>query len=457
VKTLGRLTIVAIVAIIVLIRLFTETLAVLPRWANAVDLALVPLLIAGVFGHRVLTTGRVRMRNYEVFLVTFVLAWLFSSLLNHDDVLPAASLLFLVGHLLPILFGLVVLNLDSGRRFVRQATWLLLGLAVVVIMIGLTQLEQVLFVNPDLMPLTFGTNGNQATFFLSLVISLLLARWYVGMATRIDKALVFVLLPFFFLTGFKSMWVLYPLVVIGTLLLAGMRKAAHLWRATLVAAGFTLAAAAVVMYVPLPELNYFAQNFDPLRLGKVQYAMRIPEILGRRPWGLAVGVGPGTMTSRAFRTYADLPFRGRWSDVTYDFVSSSYMTPLAKEYVLPHLQMNQGQLGSSTIYRPFSSYLSLIVEVGPVGGGAILALYALTWLRLMRAAQGSGTRQTRALALGAAMTLATLLAISVLDNWLEHTRLGALTWLVISMAWVSERADAGLPEANRAQLTLTGH
>src|SRR5437667_450118 len=101
-----------IVSGIVLIRLFTETLGVIPRVFNASDLILVPSFVGAVLATRLVRKGRVRFARVGRLIFVFIGTWLVSTLVNVDNIFFPASLLFLTGHLFPVLFALGILNLD---------------------------------------------------------------------------------------------------------------------------------------------------------------------------------------------------------------------------------------------------------------------------------------------------------------------------------------------------------
>ncbi len=441
-KTVGRWTIYALLLLILVIRLFTETWGVLPRMFNAVDFLLFPLLIIWAFVYRLASTGSIATMRLEWFLLIFGLTWIASSLLNLPQLLPAASLLYVAGYLTPILFALAIYNLNLGAPLVRGVERIFWGTALLGLGLGLSQVRE-LADNSDALVFTFGTNANQTAFFLALILSLIFSKWIHGTASLAQKMLALGLTPFFFLAGFKAMWVLYPLAVGITLFSQGLHRMKDVLRTIRLATGALALVAFITLFVPLPESDYFDlfTYFEPSKLGKAQVTMALPTVWSSHPWGAIVGVGPGTFTSRAFRTFAALPYRGGADDVTYSVIPPTYMTPLAEQIVIPLLLKPDIQLGSGTVDWPFTSYISLLAETGVVGFTALMSIYAYTWWRLMRSARGAQWPETRAVALAAAMTLGTLLLISAIDNYLEHTRLAGLTWTLVALAWGMEREE----------------
>src|SRR4029079_15022655 len=125
------------------------------------------------------------------------------------------------------------------------------------VLVGLTQIGQ-LASNPDVLTFSFGTNANQTAFVLSLVLSVLLGRWYNGIASRFQKLLFLLLIPLFFLAGFKAMWVFYPVIVVATMMLVSMKSKRQVLRGAGWIIGFLALVVLIVRFIPLPELDYYA-------------------------------------------------------------------------------------------------------------------------------------------------------------------------------------------------------
>jgi hypothetical protein len=440
---LGRWGVLVIVVVLVTMRVFTETLAVLPRYLNGVELGLIPALAGYVLFVRGARTGRIWTLNIELWLAAFGGVWLLSSLLNAADVLPAATLLFIVGHVAPILFALAIVNVDPGPVFVARVFRLMRGLALVGVAFGLTQVPAVAS-EPDAVVLTFGINQNQAAFFMALMMTWLAARWFCGLADRVDKALLLVLAPLFFLAGFKILWVLYPLSLIVVVTLVLVRRLRLIARVALPAAVLAGLGLAVVRFVPYSEVALFNRfaTFDPYELGKVQVLLRMKDIWFTRPWGPLIGVGPGAFSSQAFTTFASIPTAGGIGYLSGREVSGFYMTDVAAQYMLPYLHLGQYALGSSVVSRPTASIISLPAETGMFGSLAIAVVYGATLLRLVRGARRAVSPESLALSLTAAVCLLMLVLISLLDNYLEVSRVTSLVWLMIGLAIGLSRSDA---------------
>jgi len=201
-----------------------------------------------------------------------------------------------------------------------------------------------------------------------------------------------------------------------------------------------------MIVVQPPQLDYFESftRLDLASFGKVEVATSVPSLWMDRPWALAIGVGPGTFSSRAFRTFADLPYRGGGDDVSYGLLGATYRTRLADEFVVPILEKPEWQLGSGTADGPFTSYVSLAAESGLLGLAAISAIYLSTWHRLVRFARVTPDPDRRAVALLGSVALLLLLAASLLDNYLEQTRSATLAWFLVAMGWRSMLDQAHL-------------
>lgn len=427
---------------IVLVRFFTETLAVLPRAMNAIDLPLTAGFAGGILLLTAIAGVPLRTAGTAPYLAAFATASFASLILNLDIVLLPAAVLFLVGHLLPILFCVLLFHADLGPDFGTMLRRTFLGAAAIGVVLGIRQIPLV-FSDPDALSLAFGSNANQGALFLAFTLAIVVGRWYCGVAGALEKLLGVVCAPLFFLAGFKAMWVLFPVLLVGTMVLAGVGSLRTLGRTAVAVLLVGVVTAGIVSIVPLPELRYFSafRTVDFSTFGKVRIVQQAPAIVAERPWGPLVGLGPGTMTSRAFRTFADLPNRGTGSDVTFSLIPPTYRNRYSDQYVVPLVSMSNWQLSSGTVEWPFTSYVSLFLESGLIGFAGIIGVYGVTWLRLLQLGRTAHRKETRAAAIGGAVGLATLLAAAVLDNWLEQTRVATLAWALVLMAWYEARAE----------------
>jgi hypothetical protein len=173
-------------------------------------------------------------------------------------------------------------------------------------------------------------------------------------------------------------------------------------------------------------------EFD--QLGKVQLIKSLPAVWASRPWAFLFGVGPGTFNSRAYRSIAIVPYQGPGvTDVAAAVVEPFYRSELSGRYIIPYFERGVFRLSGSNTDAPFTSYVSIPVEVGFLGAIAVFALYFVVSRGLVRSMRSSRDSQERILAAWALVGMLTLLGIALVDNFLEVTRMTLLVWLVVGL------------------------
>jgi hypothetical protein len=158
------------------------------------------------------------------------------------------------------------------------------------------------------------------------------------------------------------------------------------------------------------------------------------------PRYILTGTGPGTYSSRAWRTFADL--RRTRTAVAAPYAAAltggEYHTDVADEYVVPRLRTAEAIQGSRALTSPFSSYLSLLAEVGVLGFLALIGTYVLVLLRAGRMALRAMRDRLPndplpALMLACTVAFFAMLQLAALENWLEVTRLTFLSWVLLAV------------------------
>jgi O-antigen ligase len=157
---------------------------------------------------------------------------------------------------------------------------------------------------------------------------------------------------------------------------------------------------------------------------------------------MATGTGPGTFSSRAWRTFADTNSTSR-SDVAGPYVmaltrGASYRTDVSERYVVPRLRSAQAVQGSRAVNSPLSSYLSLLAEVGVLGAVLLVAIYVAALSRAVRMTLRAVRWRTPqdplpALALASTTAFCVVLQMAALENWLEVTRVTFVTWILFAV------------------------
>jgi O-antigen ligase len=156
------------------------------------------------------------------------------------------------------------------------------------------------------------------------------------------------------------------------------------------------------------------------------------------PRFIFTGSGPGTFSSRAWQTFARVNSASQ-SNVQGRYVSAltgggAYHTDVSDKYVVP-LETAPVVGGSRAVTSPFSSYLSLLGEVGVIGFAAMVGIYLaasggavrMTFRRIRTAEPGD---PLPALLIACSAGFLVLLQMGFLDNWLEVTRITFPVWML---------------------------
>jgi hypothetical protein len=422
---------------LIAVRYFTERLPILPRAANAVDVLAVPVLVlcAGLW-IALEARGRIDGGRLLVALWIFCASWLASWLLNSARVHWLGALLFLFGIANPLLLYAALRNLGLGHRFIFRALrllWILLGVNLVIGSIDALRGRGA--ATADFVFGTFGVNPNQMAFFLAVMMGFLLARLRF-LKFRIAEALMLAwAMIIFLLCGFQTLWLMFTLAAAFVLLIV-----ARLSTRSVILAGLV----ATVLAVLLPRLGdrFFSVRDTVVlgralfpELGKVELARNIPRVLATDGWTPWFGLGPGTFNSRAFRSIAIVPSNAedRFTDVAAAVVAPFYRSDVADRYIIPYFDRANFLLSGANTDAPFTSYVSLPLEVGFFGAVAIFGWYGLTLVGLVRSVRRSADPHEQFLAAWALTAVLMLLGISLVDNFLEATRYTILVWTVVSM------------------------
>jgi hypothetical protein len=303
--------------------------------------------------------------------------------------------------------------------------------------------------DPDLISGTFGTNAYQLVFFLLVFTGVLFGVFTferTRSAARVAPLLFVLILASIFLAQYRALLVTSALTVALIGLLLGAR-ARGVVGVVAVIVSFVL----VLSYVShrFPDLK-FAQTVatlssDPgLYLNQRWEAVRnVINLYSDDPTAIITGTGPGTFSSRAWQTFASIGSTSR-SNVQGPYVSKltggvAYHTDVSDRYVLPQLQTGAVIQGSHALTSPFSSYLSLMAEVGLFGFFLITSLYV--------GAAAHAVRMTRKIVrdpgaagplpgilLGCTVAFTVLLQMGFLENWLEVARVTFLAWMILAVA-----------------------
>lgn len=454
----GRHVVLASLALLVVIRFFTEVVHVIPRAGNFIDIPIfVVLAIAAMARPR--HKGRAISFAGPVFL--FLGLCTMSVVLNPSRVEPGPVLVFLYGFLAPIgVYAAVYRLWPAGNAIAMSRLLVALGVIQLVVVAAIDVPRFITTNNPDVVSGTFGTNAYQLVFFL-LLFTALLAGIFTFEKRRLAARLA---MPLF--AG-----------VLATILLAQYRALLVTTAVTVLLIGFLLGTrgrgivAVVVVAVSFGiTLSYIAQRFPVLRFAptlttlqenptfyaseRLKTASAVIDLYNDRPQSILTGTGPGTFSSRAWQTFA---FAGSTSEsnVQGRYVKAltggrTYRTDVSEKYVAPR-ETGTVIEGSRAVTSPFSSYLSLLAEVGVGGFLLIVGIYLVATARAIKMTLRSLARvrpgdPLPALCVACAIGFLVVLQMGILENWLEVTRVTFPIWMLLGVTSkeLDERDGAAL-------------
>jgi transcriptional regulator with XRE-family HTH domain len=452
----GRDLVLLSVALLVFIRFFTEIVPIVPRAANFIDIPVfVGLALAGML--RSHDERRLGNAYISVALPAFLFIGVcaLSVAVTPSRVEPGPVLVFLYGFLAPVgVYAATYRLWPAGRA--RSLSRLLVGLTVgELLVVFLVDLPRFLSSsNPDLITGTFGTNAYQLVFFLLVMTGLLAGIFTVEkerLAARLAPFSFVLILATIFLAQYRALLATTGITVVLIAILLG-RRVRGILSVALIGISLILTFSYVSSRFPIlrvaPTLSTFQTDPGYYASKRLHTASSVFNLYTDHPSFMITGTGPGTYSSRAWQTFAWAMSKSR-SNVQGRYVSAltgghAYHTDVSDKYVLPK-QAGPTVLGSKAVTAPFSSYLSLLAEVGLPGFLLLAGIYLWATARALRltarALRRSGPADPLpALLLASAVAFTVLLQMALLENWLEVTRVSFLAWILFAVG--SKEIDA---------------
>jgi transcriptional regulator with XRE-family HTH domain len=461
-KQAGTSLVLVSLALLVLIRVATEIVHVLPRAANFID---IPIFFVLAISATLRWRQRERATGPSYLALGlpafgFVCICMLGVAFNLSRVEPGPVLVFIYGFLAPIgVYASVYRLWPAGQG--RSLSQLLVRLAVVELLVVFLY-DFPRFVssgNPDLISGTFGTNAYQLVFFL-LVITGLLAGIYTNekgrLASRVAPALFILILVTMFLAQYRALLATTAVTILLIAALLGRRVRG-------------IVAAALVGVTLVITLSYVGSHFPGLRFSstvssltskpgyyfskRLSAASSVVKLYSDDPRYMITGTGPGTFSSRAWYTFAFANVTSR-SNVQGKYALTltgghPYQTDVANKYVLPRYHNRAAILGSQAVTSPFTEYVSLLAEVGLPGFILTMWIYLRATARAVSLTRQSMRRRVAgdplpALMIACAVAFTVLLQMAFLDNWLEVTRITFLAWALLAVC--SKEADSAFSQ-----------
>jgi hypothetical protein len=166
-------------------------------------------------------------------------------------------------------------------------------------------------------------------------------------------------------------------------------------------------------------------------------------LYGDEPRYIASGTGPGTYSSRGWQTFSQAnstsPSNVQGAYAKLLTGGTAYSTDVSRKYVEPQFHEAESVEGSKALGAPFSSYGSLLAEVGLLGFLVMVGVWVRAFVQAIRMTLITRVRARAgdplpALVFGAAMAIFVLLQMAFLENWLEVARVTFPTWILLAVA-----------------------
>ena len=171
----GERLVLGSIAVLVLVRFFTEVVPVVPRAANFVDIPIVVALgVAALLRPPVHSTNDSLSRWLPALGFAFLILSAVAAILNPSRVDIAPALVFVYGVLSPLLvYGAVRRLWPVGRAMAASRLLIALGIVQLLVVVTIDIPRFAASSNPDDISGTFGTNAYQLVFFLLLFVTVL--------------------------------------------------------------------------------------------------------------------------------------------------------------------------------------------------------------------------------------------------------------------------------------------
>jgi len=420
-------------------RLLSEKLEILPGWTNFLDY---PLLI--LFAVYVLAEARHRptqplRTGYGALSLGLTLITSLSAIINLDRLNLGAFLLFFIGLMEPLAYMALAYALAPDRKVLDFILRLL-------ILVGWAQILVVAFVdlpvfletrNPDFISGTFGLNAYQLVFYLLAWNVLILSpseksrysafRWIAVFLTQLALLIIILLAQFrAFIPSLLLTWLFTYLIL--------YRPSMKTFARVSIAASLP-----VVLFLAInrifPELKYQDILQLPERTqeisesGKIEVIRNYVKMVGENPQVLLIGTGPGTFLSRGFRVFSIYGKYEVANQVFRDlFDTSSYLSDVAKKYIVPITARGLFTFGAATTSEPWFSHLAILAELGLIGYLIVMATYFQAARMSWRMTSSGGSTAT--LSRWVLVAIFILLQLGFVGEWLEVTRVTIPIWLI---------------------------
>lgn len=443
-----RFLVLGSLTLLIVIRVFSETFGLLPKAITFIDIPvfIFILLVAGTVTSWQKDPGPLRV--ITGLTAAFVLLVMISVLTNlgRINAFPAGTFLYMFAA--PMALGLAVYRIWPAGNAPLVTQWLFaVGILQLIIVVFINFPEFLSTSNPDVISGTFGENGYQLAIFLAVVISALAGLLAYDSRRPLAKFAVPGMLAFaavILLVQYRTL--LLTLATVALLIAYFLRKQR---RGLLLGAVVTLMLFGVFTAVSsqFSELKYeqatteLQNNPGVFIDARLNVASDVVGVYTDNPRYILTGTGPGTFSSRAWRTFGVVESKRK--SVVGGFAArltgGEYRTDVSDKYTIRSLKDAPVLGGSTQITQPYASYTAVAAEAGMGGLILILGIYltAFGWAARMttRAIRlSSGSDPLVPVCLAACVAMFTLIQLGGLENWLEVTRITFFGWALVAIA-----------------------
>ncbi|MBC8145213.1 MAG: hypothetical protein H7X80_06475 [bacterium] len=428
-------------------RFFSETLRVIPKAFDLVDLVFIPLLAVGaVFaGSSLKGVDKPLHRKLMRWTVTLAVLSVVSSIANVERSHWAPTLQYIFGIAAgPALYlslnALIRNKAKMAEQTARFLYFMFIVEGVVVLFVSLP-----LFFstgNPDYVSGTFGQNAYQFSVLLIIIGGYFLGkmrfgqtRFVISLGIQIGVVVTFLLLqyrtatPAFFAAYLVLIGLLYGKRVVRLTFYVGLMGAVGFYAFGYVASSnIDLKFDDIITFFQNPEM---ATDF-----GKVIAYGNTFQMYSDQPSTVLFGAGPGTMVSRAAYTFIMEPMvstqKGVGALITSTFPNQSFRTDVFTEYMEPLFDL-ESVFGSVQANNPASSILAAMAEIGIPGLVLLVLIYGTMLKRVFQYARFAIAHvDPQLVPLSSALVTGSvyLCFLSPLDNYLEIARVTLPVWLL---------------------------
>ena len=445
-----RFLVLGALTVLMTIRFLTETTKVLPKYVNFIDIPLFVIVIMFAVSARAWQQPPPALRAIGALAIMFLGIVLVSVLANLGRIEAAPAAVFVYTVLSPVAWGAAIYRLWPPGNAGLVSRWLfLLGMVQMVVVVFFNVPTFLDTGNPDFISGTFGENGYQLVLVLFVIICALAGVLTYDRQRPVARFAIPAIVAFsvvIFLVQYRTLLLTLALslLMLGYFMRGRARGALVGVGVMIVLAGALYAVSSTFSQLKYTQVQDIAQEQGPMvfinaRLG---VASDVVNLYADEPRFVATGTGPGTFSSRAWRTFGVAenydPKLIAKSVVSRLTGGEVYRTDVSDKYTVPRLRAEEVIGGSLQLTQPYSSYTALAAETGMGGLLAVSTIYILVFLWAGKMTQEAIRIRRRSdpivpIALASTIAFFILLQLGALENWLEVTRITFFAWALVAI------------------------